>query len=281
MLDAAARPGARRRRRRCSPSCRPARASPPARGSTRERVARLRAPGRGPDPHLHAVGAARAHAPHRHRPRGLARRRRPAGRPVRARAARGPADRRRRRAARRSRRRSRGEASCGSTEPERATCRRAACWDARDAARLDSSALAAARARSRSCPPPRRRPTCRRPRRSTHDGPSGRYLIDGTWLFRLDPADQGIAQRFERQRVDGGLGAGDGAERVERRATTRRRRCAARVGWYRKDFELPDRRSGARVGGALRVGQLPLAGVAQRQAGRLATPAPTSRSSSA
>ena len=40
-------------------------------------------------------------------------------------------------------------------------------------------------------------------------------------------------------------------------------------------------RQGAGVGGALRVGQLPHAGVAQRQAGGLATPAPTSRSSSA
>ena len=38
------------------------------------------------------------------------------------------------------------------------------------------------------------------------------------------------------------------------------------VGWYRKDFSLPEHEQGARVGGALRVGQLPLARVAQRQA---------------
>src|SRR5918999_2447702 len=31
------------------------------------------------------------------------------------------------------------------------------------------------------------------------DGPEGRYLLDGDWLFRLDNEDQGIKQRFMRQ----------------------------------------------------------------------------------
>ena len=30
------------------------------------------------------------------------------------------------------------------------------------------------------------------------DGPSGRFLVDGQWLFRLDSADQGLRQRFDR-----------------------------------------------------------------------------------
>ena len=30
------------------------------------------------------------------------------------------------------------------------------------------------------------------------DGPEGRYLLDGDWLFRLDNADQGEKQRFQR-----------------------------------------------------------------------------------
>ena len=30
------------------------------------------------------------------------------------------------------------------------------------------------------------------------DGPEGRYLLDGDWLFRLDNADQGVKQRFMR-----------------------------------------------------------------------------------
>ena len=32
-----------------------------------------------------------------------------------------------------------------------------------------------------------------------HDGPSGRYLVDGQWWFRLDSADQGVRRRFYRQ----------------------------------------------------------------------------------
>ena len=32
------------------------------------------------------------------------------------------------------------------------------------------------------------------------DGPGGRFLMDGQWLFRLDAGDQGLRQRFYRQR---------------------------------------------------------------------------------
>ena len=32
-----------------------------------------------------------------------------------------------------------------------------------------------------------------------HDGPEGRFLMDGQWLFRLDSADDGVKQRFMRQ----------------------------------------------------------------------------------
>src|SRR4051794_41605454 len=31
------------------------------------------------------------------------------------------------------------------------------------------------------------------------DGPEGRYLIDGNWLFRLDNEDQGVKQHYMRQ----------------------------------------------------------------------------------
>ena len=40
------------------------------------------------------------------------------------------------------------------------------------------------------------------------------------------------------------------------------------VGWYRKDFRLPDARAHARLGHALRVGQLPREGLAQRPPAR-------------
>jgi beta-glucuronidase len=74
------------------------------------------------------------------------------------------------------------------------------------------------------------------------DGPSGRYLVDGQWLFRLDPADQGVRQRLYRQRSTAGWSpvtvpnvwnVGDDSEASMRGS----------VGWYRKDFELPDKRA--------------------------------------
>ena len=74
------------------------------------------------------------------------------------------------------------------------------------------------------------------------DGPSGRFLVDGKWLFRLDKADQGTRQHFERQRSTAGWSpvsvpnvwnVGDDSEESMR----------GTVGWYRKDFELPDKRA--------------------------------------
>ena len=74
------------------------------------------------------------------------------------------------------------------------------------------------------------------------DGPTGRFLIDGRWLFRLDSADQGVRRRFYRQSSTAGWSAvtvpnvwnvGDDSEASMRGS----------VGWYRKDFELPDKRA--------------------------------------
>jgi beta-glucuronidase len=72
------------------------------------------------------------------------------------------------------------------------------------------------------------------------DGPEGRFLVDGDWLFRLDTGNVGLRQRFYRQRSrtgwttvqvphawnvgDDSIGSFTGS-----------------VGWYRKDFELPNR----------------------------------------
>ena len=72
------------------------------------------------------------------------------------------------------------------------------------------------------------------------DGPGGRFLMDGRWLFRLDGADQGVRQRFYRQSSTAGWSpvsvpnvwnVGDDSEASMRGS----------VGWYRKDFELPDK----------------------------------------
>jgi beta-glucuronidase len=74
------------------------------------------------------------------------------------------------------------------------------------------------------------------------DGPANRFLMDGEWLFRLDDADAGLTQRFYRQKSTAGWSsvkvphvwnAGDDSEQSMRGS----------VGWYRKDFELPDKRA--------------------------------------
>ncbi|HEX5621995.1 MAG TPA: glycoside hydrolase family 2 TIM barrel-domain containing protein, partial [Solirubrobacteraceae bacterium] len=74
------------------------------------------------------------------------------------------------------------------------------------------------------------------------DGPSGRYLVDGQWLFRLDAADRGVRQRLYRQSSTAGWSrvtvpnvwnVGDDSEASMRGS----------VGWYRKDFELPDKKA--------------------------------------
>ena len=74
------------------------------------------------------------------------------------------------------------------------------------------------------------------------DGPDNRYLLGGDWLFRLDTAGVGQAQRFQRQTTTDGWtkttvpnawNAGDNSV-ASMTGTT---------GWYRKDFHLPDRRA--------------------------------------
>ncbi len=73
------------------------------------------------------------------------------------------------------------------------------------------------------------------------DGPDNRYLLGGDWLFRLDEG-VGRKQLFQRQTATDGWkkiavpnawNAGD--DSVASMTGT--------VGWYRKDFRLPDRRS--------------------------------------
>jgi len=70
------------------------------------------------------------------------------------------------------------------------------------------------------------------------DGNGGRFLLDGDWYFRLDPADQGLAQGLPRQPSLDGWGAvkvphawnATDLSDASQRGT---------VGWYRQDFRLP------------------------------------------
>ncbi len=69
-------------------------------------------------------------------------------------------------------------------------------------------------------------------------GPSGRFLVDGPWLFRLDDANKGLGDRFfaqastsgwSRTTVPNAWNAGDTSDKS----------FAGSVGWYRKDLRLP------------------------------------------
>jgi beta-galactosidase/beta-glucuronidase len=71
-----------------------------------------------------------------------------------------------------------------------------------------------------------------------HDGHTGRYLMDGTWYFRADPLDQGLAQGLERRSsltgwtpvsVPNAWNATDLSDASQRGG----------VGWYRTDFRAP------------------------------------------
>jgi beta-glucuronidase len=77
------------------------------------------------------------------------------------------------------------------------------------------------------------------------NGHGSRYLVDGTWLFRADPQDQGLARGFARETDTGGWtpvsvpnawNATDLSDDSQRGS----------VGWYRKDFRLPRAQRGAR-----------------------------------
>ena len=70
------------------------------------------------------------------------------------------------------------------------------------------------------------------------DGPDGRLLMDGQWLFRLDGPGDGVANGFQRQTstvgwtpisVPNAWNAGD--DSAESMSGT--------IAWYRKDFTLP------------------------------------------
>ena len=84
-------------------------------------------------------------------------------------------------------------------------------------------------------PPPGEKPTHRT---LYQDGHTGRWLLNGTWRFRLDPGDQGEALGFHTNpspegwssiRIPHAWNAGDESDASQR----------GTVAWYRKDFVLP------------------------------------------
>ena len=195
------------------------RASRPAPRSRATRVAELRAPRPGRDPQLHAVGAGGAHPPHRGRPRGLARgQSQPVVQCVRVRRD--------------------GPLTGGDVELLSISApigNEEGCAESRamrpvvlGVLLLALAAPAAAQAADT--------PTART---LYEDGPEGRYLMEGDWLFRLDAADRGSAAATTARRARP-AGARSRSRTPGTSATTRWRSMNGSVGWYRKDFELPD-----------------------------------------
>jgi len=70
------------------------------------------------------------------------------------------------------------------------------------------------------------------------DGPQGRYLLGGTWLFRLDPADTGVKQRLMRRTTTAGWKRVK-VPNVWNVGDPSTASMLGGVGWYRRDFALP------------------------------------------
>lgn len=71
-----------------------------------------------------------------------------------------------------------------------------------------------------------------------HNGPSGRYLMDGAWLFRLDPREVGLQEHYEDQTSTAGW-TGVSVPNAWNATDESLESFQGSVGWYRKDFRLP------------------------------------------
>jgi beta-glucuronidase len=71
-----------------------------------------------------------------------------------------------------------------------------------------------------------------------YEGPSGRYLMDGTWLFRLDPGNKGLGSGWNRSKSTAGW-SNVTVPNVWNVGDDSPASMVGGVGWYRKDFSLP------------------------------------------
>jgi beta-glucuronidase len=72
-----------------------------------------------------------------------------------------------------------------------------------------------------------------------YEGPSGRFLIDGQWLFKLDPGDKGLSSGWNRSKSRAGWSAVT-VPNVWNLGDDSPASMIGGVGWYRKDFSVPD-----------------------------------------
>jgi beta-glucuronidase len=76
-----------------------------------------------------------------------------------------------------------------------------------------------------------------------HDGPSGRYLLGGDWLFRDDAADTGVRDGLPTQSSTVGWRP-VAVPNAFNAGTTSAADMAGHPAWYRKDFKLPSSSAG-------------------------------------
>lgn len=74
------------------------------------------------------------------------------------------------------------------------------------------------------------------------NGPSGRFLLDGPWLFRLDPGNVGLSEGFQKQTGQVGW-TGTTVPNAWNATDQSVESFTGSVGWYRKDFKLPSRQA--------------------------------------
>ncbi len=72
------------------------------------------------------------------------------------------------------------------------------------------------------------------------EGQDARYLLDGSWLMRLDPTDAGLAQRFYGQTGTDGWSTTT-VPRAWNTGDDSQASFLGSIAWYRKDFRLPSR----------------------------------------
>jgi beta-glucuronidase len=75
------------------------------------------------------------------------------------------------------------------------------------------------------------------------DGPQGRYLLDGPWLFRQDAFGVGLHDHWERQSTRAGW-TPTTVPNAWNAADDSQASMRGSVGWYRKEFRLPTRAGG-------------------------------------
>jgi beta-glucuronidase len=81
------------------------------------------------------------------------------------------------------------------------------------------------------------------PRPVVQDGPSGRYMLDGRWLLRVDHRDRGAGQHWERRRSTAGWSPITIPNAWNANDLTPSGFIGAPA-WYRRDFRLPSRARG-------------------------------------